>query len=112
MEGHGQTRDAPFRVEVAHHEGWQRIAVSGDVDIATYGQVDRAVSEVCDSEAKLIELDLTGVTFMDSVGLRGLLIAVDRCGEHHAQLRIRSNESLDRLLELTGLLGVLPLHRV
>ena len=56
------------------------------------------------------ELDLRGVTFMDSMGMRSLLTARDMCSEHDSELVVVAGEGQRKMLEVTGLIEVLPLQ--
>jgi anti-sigma B factor antagonist len=47
--------------------------LDGDVDLTSCQAVRDAVCEALDSGARSVELDLAGVTFLDSSGLNGLL---------------------------------------
>jgi anti-sigma B factor antagonist len=61
-----------------------------------------------DDGARIL-VDLAGVTFIDSTGLR-LLIRMDENSDE-GRLAIRSTPIVDRLLQVTGLLDQLPLVR-
>jgi anti-anti-sigma factor len=67
---------------------------------------DAAVA--ADDGARIL-VDLAGVTFIDSTGLR-LLIRMDENSDE-GRLAIRSTPIVDRLLQVTGLLDQLPLVR-
>ena len=68
-----------FRIDLDEQNGWRRLAAYGEIDLASYERVRRALDGLCDDGAKQVELDLRGVTFLDSVGLRGLIDAVETC---------------------------------
>lgn len=83
-----------------------RVIATGELDIATVPVLDQAFeAAVGAGDAERIEVDLTGVTFIDSTGLRLLIRMAERCD----RLRIRSTPVVDRLLQVTGLLDQLPL---
>lgn len=80
------------------------IVVSGDVDIAG-GPVLEAALQQRNSDARVI-LDLGGVSFMDSSGLRNLLTASRRAQERGANLVLRNvGPVVWRLLEITSTAG-------
>jgi anti-sigma B factor antagonist len=64
-----------------------RLRVTGDVDLATAQVVREAVCEALDAGAHEIELDLGGVTFLDSTGLSVLLHAARDVDRRRAELR-------------------------
>lgn len=77
------------------------IVVTGDVDIGG-GPVLEAALHQRGNDHRLI-LDLGGVSFMDSSGLRNLLTASRRAREHGADVVLRNVGPLVwRLLEITG----------
>ena len=53
-------------------------------------------------------IDLRKVTFMDSTGLRVLILAGTLCEEKGRELRIIPGEGIQRTLEVSGLDRVLP----
>lgn len=94
-----------------HHNGTSvTLRLTGEVDAATATRVDEAVDESVLDAASELSLDLGGISFLDSSGLRSLL-----------QLREKSNAAgttvslaaaspvVVRLLELTGLTDQFPL---
>jgi anti-sigma B factor antagonist len=54
------------------------LAVSGDLDLAGAGVLERAVEETWATGARALAVDLRGVEFMDSSGLRVLVVAAQR----------------------------------
>jgi anti-anti-sigma factor len=54
-------------------DGKASFTLDGDVDLTSCQAVRDAVCEALDSGARAVELDLSGVTFLDSSGLNGLL---------------------------------------
>jgi anti-anti-sigma factor len=78
------------------------VAPSGEIDLATVGEVRRALQGA--GERETLVLDLRGVTFMDSVGV-GLVVEEHRRAEREGgdfQLR-RGPDNVQRLFEITGL---------
>jgi anti-sigma B factor antagonist len=104
--------DRDFRIELQVEEDTQVIAVHGDVDIATASHLSKMLRGVCEDGAKDVVLDLRGVNFLDSVGLRAMLEAMDVCQKHDAQFVVVPNPIVHRLFEVTGLLDALPWREV
>ena len=79
------------------------IAVSGELDLASADQLDRAIRDAERSTTGWIVIDLEALRFMDSTGLGVLLQARRRARENSDRLRfIRSrHEQVTRLLSLT-----------
>ena len=83
------------------------VRVSGELDLSTVAQLARTVHVAATGAAKPPRLivDLLGLTFCDSTGLRALIGAVkevDVLGGR-AVLAVERDGMLDRLLDLSGL---------
>ena len=86
------------------------IAPSGELDIATVELLERALLEVERADSARIVLDLSGLSFIDSTGLRLLLDVNERCGGAADRLRvIAGSPAVERLLDIVGLRERLPL---
>lgn len=62
-------------MEVLEEDGKVRLLLSGDLDIATFEKLTRALGEVEAREPGLIVLDLSNLDFIDSSGLRAIVAA-------------------------------------
>ena len=86
------------------------VAPVGELDIATAAQLERELAPVGASDAATIVLDLSGLTFIDSTGLRIVLDFTEFCGGLNGRLRvIAGTPAVDRLLDIVGLRERLPL---
>lgn len=95
-------------VDTAQHidgpHAWQ-IGVSGELDASTVDRFNLAIDDVIARDGRLILLDLTAVTFLDSTGLRGLVRASSLLAERDGRLTVTGlSGAAQRVLELTGLL--------
>ena len=101
-----------FHVDVdAGVEGRRtRVAVTGDVDVATVDVLREAVLEQLRSGPVL--LDLAAVTFMDSSGVRMLDRLRRACADDDLDLVVKDDlpPAVSRVLEITGMLPVLRLE--
>lgn len=89
----------PLEVSTTTNRGWRVIAVRGDLDMATAPHLETACTGVGDQLA----LDMSGVRFIDSSGLRALFEinkATDRL------VLVGSSAVVKRLLALTEMTGV------
>lgn len=66
---------------VAWFEATGSLVVSGDLDRAGASALVATAGEVADRRPPLVEIDLGGVTFVDSAGWRGVIEALDACFE-------------------------------
>jgi anti-anti-sigma factor len=68
--------DLDFDLTVAREAGATRLVLRGELDLATAPQLEHALAAAGDG----VLLDLRGLTFMDSTGVRVLLEAAERGG--------------------------------
>ena len=83
--------------------------VRGEVDISTAPRIERALDRLA-ARGRTCFLDLGGVTFMDSTGLRMLIDASRRAiQERWSFWVVRPSPPVMRTVEIAGLAGRLPL---
>jgi anti-sigma B factor antagonist len=63
------------RVEGDRHT----IVLSGELDVASAPVLEEALADACDSGAREVVLDMSGLEFMDSTGLRAIIRGKARC---------------------------------
>ena len=92
-----------MKTEIKHEDNISIVAVNGEVDALTTPELARAiVDQIADGNVYLV-VDLTGVEFMSSAGLRTLLAAVKESRSQGGDLRIASiNPGIDKLLKMSG----------
>lgn len=89
-------------------DGAVRLLISGEIDMATAEQIPAATEEVLAGRPTRIEVDLAGVGFLDSSGLRHLLTAHRIAADNGTDLRLVNVTGAPlRVLTLTGLLDIL-----
>jgi anti-anti-sigma factor len=94
-------------ISTRDENGWLVVQPAGEIDIATAGAVDAHLAENRDTI-----LDLTGITFMDSTGLRSVVGAHNRLKEANCRLRIVIPDGpVERIISITGLAGALDTAR-
>ena len=87
-----------------------RVSPVGELDIASAGKLERELAAAAAGDAATIVLDLSGLTFIDSTGLRIVLDFNERCGGQGGRLAIvAGTPAVDRLLDIVGLRDRLPL---
>ena len=85
------------------------ICVFGELDVATAGALEAELQRVEATDARPIVVDLSGLTFMDSTGIRLLVAADARARADSDRLRLRRGpHAVQRVVELSGLDDVLP----
>jgi anti-anti-sigma factor len=98
---------APLSIRKTVRAGTHTLALAGELDLDSASMLEEPVRQVCASGAGLV-IDLRKVTFMDSTGLRMLIVAGTLCEENGQEMRIIPGEDIQRILEVTGLDRVLP----
>ncbi len=79
------------------------VAVSESVDALTAPDLTRALTEQIKAGHSNLVVDLTGVEFMSSAGLRTLLGGVKESRTNGGDLRIAStNPGIDKVLKMSG----------
>lgn len=89
--------------ETAGHA--RHLTVSGELDLATSARLGDMINEMVASGIRLVVLDLTAVSFVDSSGLRVIIEAGDRLEECDGHLVLEGlSPAVQKLLEVTGLI--------
>ena len=99
-----------FELETSHEEDHVRLLLFGELDIAAAPQVDGTLAELEGERPSRIVLDLRGLTFLDSTGLRSLLGADARARDAGRCLTlIQGPDPVQRVFSITGLDGRLEI---
>jgi anti-sigma B factor antagonist len=87
-----------------------RVSVAGELDAASAARLQRSLDTVIGVSAGAVVLDMSGVSFIDSTGLRVLLVLQQLLTAQRRPLTL-SDVSVQtrRLLELSGLSSVFGL---
>src|SRR5205085_1242527 len=85
------------------------VGLAGELDLATAARVERELERVEATDALSIVLDLSGLTFMDSTGVRIVVTAYARSRADANRLALlRGPAAVQRVFELCALGDVLP----
>lgn len=81
-----------------------RLALEGELDIASAGQVERELTRIERDAPVTLLLDLRRLAFMDSTGLRIVVAADARAREQSRRLVVvRGPEAVQRIFRMTRL---------
>jgi stage II sporulation protein AA (anti-sigma F factor antagonist) len=95
---------SPFDVTIEERGGAVHALLRGELDISTAPRLDEALARTEAEGPRLLVIDLSELTFMDSTGLRLLIGADSRAREEGRRLvLIQGNEMVQRVLRLTRL---------
>ncbi|MCW2969794.1 MAG: anti-sigma-factor antagonist [Solirubrobacterales bacterium] len=99
----------PFYVREDLQDGHHRLRLSGELDIVAAPQLEAVIRRLCAGEITAMTVDLSETTFIDSSGLRAILLGKELTDEQgHGFSIIPGPPNVQRLFELTALLDVLP----
>ena len=92
----------------AGDDGRTTVSPAGELDLSAADAFAAAVHDALVAGAVFI--DLSEVTFMDSAGVRALNTALREAAQHGHELRVgaQMHDPVVQVLELTGMLGLLP----
>ena len=95
----------PFAIEIAEQAGRTILNLSGELDIATVGELEDALTQRLEAGQDLV-VDLRSLEFMDSSGVRALV-----AGHQEAQsgggslviVRALRGTEVDRVIDVSGI---------
>jgi anti-anti-sigma factor len=102
--------DMQHPLEMAEREDGETtvVVLSGELDMDTVAPVERRLDELAD-EGRATVLDLDGLDFMDSVGIRLVLRACESAQRDGWAFRVsRGSEAVQRVFAASGLTDRLP----
>jgi len=94
----------------SHRDGeLHTISLNGEMDLANAGDVEQELIRVEGTDARRILVDLSGLTFIDSTGIKLLLLADARSrGDSRRLVLRRPPDGVRRVLRITGVDDLLP----
>lgn len=99
-------------VDATIDNGVVRINISGEIDLANIAAVEQQVyTAAVSGQPAAVSMDLTNLTYMDSVGVRLLFDLASRLQQSHMTLELIApcEAPTRRLIELSGLESVATL---
>jgi anti-anti-sigma factor len=72
------------------------VVLTGELDITTYEDAEKQVTDAEQTTPALLIIDLAGLQFVDSTGVRLILAADQRAREQSRRLAIRLGDGLAR----------------
>lgn len=86
------------------------MALSGELDMSHFADVRTALIELQLPFGGRFAVDLRGLSFMDSAGVRVLLQTMAHAERHGAEFAVvRGSDTVQRMLEVVGLAGQLAI---
>ena len=92
---------------VKSHKRVDVVEIVGRIDSENAPELDALLAELIDKGRYELVLDLGGVSYMSSAGLRALVGAVRTCKRHSGDVRLANiSERVKEVLDLAGLASV------
>ena len=95
-----------FKISIEDRGGTSVVRVTGEVDLATHEELAEKLRAAANG-AKAVVVDLSGCAFIDSSGIRALLLGAR---ETERFLVAGAGEQVARVLEMTGVTQTVPVH--
>ena len=92
-----------LRVATRDGQGTSEVTVTGEVDVTNAGDFERALVDAVDRADAVVTLDLRGVDYLGSDGVRGLMHAHRLASERGVRWEVSASEIVHRALETAGL---------
>lgn len=87
------------------------VNLSGEIKSTTSGEVMDHLVELVKNGSTRMLLDIKGVSFISSAGLRSILVAAKLIKNSHGQMNIcNANESVRKVLETSGFSTLVKLY--
>lgn len=97
-------------VSVEHHGAAVVLRVTGELDLLTTPTLAEACSRELRERPPVLVIDLTGVTFLASVGMSAIVAAHEEGGEHTKVRVVSGTRDTLRPIKVTGLDNLLSIH--
>jgi anti-sigma B factor antagonist len=100
--------NSDFSIDVSPDRERVFVRPAGEIDLATAGKLEEAITELLDRGFRHVVLDIRKVTFLDSTGIRTLIACHNRALRMDARMPVLVGDSpARRPLEITGVLEYL-----
>lgn len=84
-------------------DGRHVLRLAGELDLASAGVLDTTIAELCTDGASRITLEMEDLAFMDSTGLRSVLVGRELCDVNGCELVIGTmSRQVERLFDISG----------
>jgi anti-sigma B factor antagonist len=100
-----------MKIEVQSLKRVELVTVSGRIDSSNANEFDDALKNLTDNGEYQLVLNMAGVEYTSSAGLRALVAALRECKKHNGDLRISSpSDKVSEVLDLAGLTSLFQVY--
>lgn len=97
-------RPAGFGFSIVHLNGTARVAVRGEIDIASSEELRSALLSLADQGVRQVTIDMAGLDFIDSTGLGALIRVLKHYRAEGGDLKLAApTKPVAKVLEITAL---------
>lgn len=98
-------------IEIKEKKNIFFVTLTGEIDAYTAPKVRNELMEVADGDGVKMEIDLSGVNYMDSTGLGIFVGLFKHLRANNGDMKLNGmTERLHRLFEITGLADVMDIN--
>lgn len=101
-------------MELEHKElegGIQLLKLTGKLDIMGVNNIDIKFTGYCSGENVRVLVDLSGVEYLASIGIRLLISNAKSLGSRNGKMVLfGSNPAVQEVLDLTGIPAIIPMY--
>jgi anti-sigma B factor antagonist len=99
----------PFEINVVRDRESATVTLAGELDIATVPRVEEAIEATLTDGLQVLTVDLSGLGFVDSSGLRLFIVLDQRAAEQGWELRLlRPDAHVLTVFQVSGVEENLP----
>ena len=99
-----------LKIDVAAEANQRVVFLSGEIDLSNVARLIQTLQKVTESGESVV-VDMAGVRYMDSQGVRALRVAYGQAMTSGGSLRLRGCQTaVKRVLNMVGLDRVIPLE--
>ncbi|OBI98617.1 STAS domain-containing protein [Mycobacterium asiaticum] len=95
---------------VSDHDGVVVLSIGGEIDLVTAPALEEAIGGVISDNPQAVIIDLSGVEFLGSVGLKILAATYEKLGDSAEFGVVARGPATRRPIHLTGLDKTFPLY--
>jgi anti-anti-sigma factor len=96
-------------LEIASDDGHRTLVLTGELDLTSFWLLDLPLLQIGTHGAKSFTLDLSGLAFIDSTGVRSVLAARGLCAARGCEfILIAGPPQVQRVFEASGQIDQLP----
>jgi anti-sigma B factor antagonist len=103
--------DSDLTISVETMKRTALVSASGRIDSSNVSEFEDALQQVMDDGVHNIVIELSGVNYMSSAGLRAMVSALRDCKKRRGDVRLaQPSERVEEVLSLAGLDSLFQVH--